>query len=637
MKVLKCDIKDVQAVKRFLMDSDFLDFNYLPNKEKNDFFFVLNINGISEFEKNTHSFKVKLVNKSQKDFTKKKIKLSFKDELKKYFSLDEIKRLKTAYDVVGSIAILEIDDEFKDRQEKIANIILNQNKNIKTVLKKSDIHKGVFRTQAMTYLAGINTKVTTYLENGVKIKLNVEDVYFSPRLATERKRIANLVKPNEEIIELFSGCAPYSLVIAKKTFAKNIYGIELNPKGHIYGCESIAINKVQNVKLFCGDVRKLLPKFNTLGIGKKGHYSNFDKIYFKDMQIFELQLVREDLEDKNKFVKVKKFVKNLADKGIMVMLHHVPFFMNKEVGILDNNIDILEKKLNKFFELSEYGNILGYSLHMSDNGIKNYEKKNVDLQKVDKNLLDLGIKNLNYLFKKYKKFNLQEKLYLENGIYMFNSFDDFIKLKKHTGLKNVVLDIVHLFLSNIYSKYLLKNKKTDIDYVKFRNLILDFKNNFNTYFHIGDTTGTFPEQKDACKIGEGIIDFTKFADVVDFGVIEVWNYFSKEYVENNFSYDFFVKLRNEMTSSKKFDRILMPLPKTAEEFLDSALLISKKGTIIHFYDFLNEKNGEIPDLGISKIDKACKRNKINYEILNYVKCGDHAPHTFRVCIDFKIL
>ena len=78
----------------------------------------------------------------------------------------------------------------------------------------------------------------------------------------------------------------------------------------------------------------------------------------------------------------------------------------------------------------------------------------------------------------------------------------------------------------------------------------------------------------------------------------------------------------------------MPLPKTADEFLEDALVVSKKGTIIHFYDFLPESEF---DEAVKKIDKACEKMKLKHQILEIVKCGQHAPHIYRICIDFKII
>ena len=78
----------------------------------------------------------------------------------------------------------------------------------------------------------------------------------------------------------------------------------------------------------------------------------------------------------------------------------------------------------------------------------------------------------------------------------------------------------------------------------------------------------------------------------------------------------------------------MPLPKSAEDFLHLALKSAEKNAIIHFYDFLNEK--DIPKAAINKIKKACKKAKKKYKILNHNKCGQFSPHTYRICVDFKV-
>ena len=96
-------------------------------------------------------------------------------------------------------------------------------------------------------------------------------------------------------------------------------------------------------------------------------------------------------------------------------------------------------------------------------------------------------------------------------------------------------------------------------------------------------------------------------------------------VENNFRYK---------TRLKEFDRVLMPLPRGAEDYLGVALKTTKKGTIVHFYDFLHENDF---DKAKEKIAKACKKAKKKYRILEFVKCGQFGPGIFRICIDFKIL
>ena len=85
---------------------------------------------------------------------------------------------------------------------------------------------------------------------------------------------------------------------------------------------------------------------------------------------------------------------------------------------------------------------------------------------------------------------------------------------------------------------------------------------------------------------------------------------------------------------KKFDRILMPMPKTALTFLETAFKAAKRGTIIHFYTFGREEEfKEIRD----KIKEECKKHKKKCRILRTVKAGHYAPGVYRVCVDFRLL
>ena len=85
---------------------------------------------------------------------------------------------------------------------------------------------------------------------------------------------------------------------------------------------------------------------------------------------------------------------------------------------------------------------------------------------------------------------------------------------------------------------------------------------------------------------------------------------------------------------KRFDRIIMPLPKTSEDFLNIALTKAQKGTMIHFYTFARE-----PDFLVAgkKIKELCLRYQHPVRILRAVKCGQYSPYTFRVCFDLKVL
>ena len=166
-------------------------------------------------------------------------------------------KLPHSYDTIGNIIILN-----EKANKKQAKELLKSLKHIKTILKKSGIHKGKFRTQKLTFLAGEKNKETLYKESGCSFKLDVEKCYFSPRLSNERLRIAKLVKPKENILVMFSGISIYPIIIAKHSKPKSIIGIELNPAAHKYALENIQLNKLNNITLIKGDVKKIIPKLN---------------------------------------------------------------------------------------------------------------------------------------------------------------------------------------------------------------------------------------------------------------------------------------------------------------------------------------------------------------------------------------
>ena len=166
-------------------------------------------------------------------------------------------KLPSSYDIIGNIAILP---EKTKNANKVAQTLLKNFKNIKTVVVKTGIHYGKYRLQKTKIIAGKKTKTALHKENNCIFKLNVDKTYFSPRLGNERLRVAKLVKKNESILVMFSGISIYPIEISKFSKAEEIFGIEINPAAHKFAQENLKLNKVTNVKLFLGDVRKVLPK-----------------------------------------------------------------------------------------------------------------------------------------------------------------------------------------------------------------------------------------------------------------------------------------------------------------------------------------------------------------------------------------
>jgi tRNA (guanine37-N1)-methyltransferase len=85
---------------------------------------------------------------------------------------------------------------------------------------------------------------------------------------------------------------------------------------------------------------------------------------------------------------------------------------------------------------------------------------------------------------------------------------------------------------------------------------------------------------------------------------------------------------------KKFDVIVMPRPQLKDTFLKEAFKLSKKGTVIYYYDFC--KSGEMKNI-IEKIQDEAKKSKKKIKILNKKKAGELAPYKFRFRIDFRVI
>ncbi len=165
--------------------------------------------------------------------------------------------MSSTYEVIGSIAVVPEDSKLGRE--------LIKHKNIKTVAKRTGEVSGEYRIKKVKVILGERTTETIHKENGIRLKIDINKAYFSPRLQTERQRVIEQVKPGETVIDMFCGVGPYSIAIAKK--AREVYAIDHNPAAIKLLKENIKLNKVTNVKALKGDALELiktLPKANRI-------------------------------------------------------------------------------------------------------------------------------------------------------------------------------------------------------------------------------------------------------------------------------------------------------------------------------------------------------------------------------------
>ncbi len=207
--------------------------------------------------------------------------------------------IPTSFEIVGDIAIIEIPEELLEYKNTIGNSLLKVNSAIKVVLSKSGIHKGEFRTQDLDYLAGENRKETEYLENGIRLLINPETVYFSARLSTERADLLSNLEPGKRVLMMFSGLGPYTFVALKKQpNLALIDSVEINPEGHKYALKNLELNK--NLLKKSDEFKKKVEELRSSGkyVDDKKLVSDLisERVHFYNGDIREV--VKTDLKDK---------------------------------------------------------------------------------------------------------------------------------------------------------------------------------------------------------------------------------------------------------------------------------------------------------------------------------------------------
>jgi len=238
-------------------------------------------------------------------------KRSYEDILKERgISIDSI-----SIDFIGDIAIIKLRDE--EKAEEVAKAIMEANKHVKTVF----LDKGVkedYRVRDIQFIAGERSTETIHTEYGIKMKVDVSKVYFSPRLAEERMRVARRIDKNEVIIDMFAGVAPFSLIIAKFAKPKKVYAIDKNEFAVKYARENVKMNKVEEIiEVIRGDAKEvieMLPKANHIIMNLPHKSFEFLPVAIKKGEILHYYEIVEREKLNERIEEIKKLAKEMGHK-----------------------------------------------------------------------------------------------------------------------------------------------------------------------------------------------------------------------------------------------------------------------------------------------------------------------------------
>ena len=161
--------------------------------------------------------------------------------------------ISRSFDLIGSIAVVRVRREVDlSGAAEEAKILMQLNPSVQGVFARVGPVGGQYRTSPLVHLAGSRETLTVHRENGFAYVVDVEKVFFSPRLATERRRIYLQVRPGERVLDMFAGVGPFSIPMAKR--GATVWSCEINPTALQLLEKNAALNRAY-VRTFPGDAR----------------------------------------------------------------------------------------------------------------------------------------------------------------------------------------------------------------------------------------------------------------------------------------------------------------------------------------------------------------------------------------------
>jgi len=158
---------------------------------------------------------------------------------------------------LGDIVIVDEDDD--ERAREIAEAVMAADLPCDAVLNRASPIEGELRVRRWDVLAGNGTE-TVHREYGHEFALDVAEVYFSPRLATERHRVVEQVGSGESAVDMFAGVGPYTVPMASR--GVDVVACDLNERAVEYLRENAERNGVADrVTAIAGDVREIADEY----------------------------------------------------------------------------------------------------------------------------------------------------------------------------------------------------------------------------------------------------------------------------------------------------------------------------------------------------------------------------------------
>lgn len=235
-KCVKVPKKGGEATRRTLAEAEVIDYR-LKIRSDETFVYLPLIPDISRVILSKISPSLEL---SECDF----------EENERTYSVEDILGFAPSFEVIGDIAVVA-----EEYDVKVGEAIMAVHKNVKVVLVPTTPVIGEFRVRHYRVLCGEDRTTTVYREHGYVYEMDLNKVYFSPRMSTERKRVTDQVKDMELVLDMFAGVGPFAIPVSKR--AMFTVAVDKNPDAIFYLKRNMDLNKVTKLEADCGDARDI--------------------------------------------------------------------------------------------------------------------------------------------------------------------------------------------------------------------------------------------------------------------------------------------------------------------------------------------------------------------------------------------
>lgn len=176
-------------------------------------------------------------------------KAQLQTRLKNALNVEEKELLPSSFQRLGHVVILRLKPELLKKKELIGEAVLTIVPGIKTVCVNTGKIDSEFRQPKVEYVCGEENTKVIHTEHGCVFAFDVTKLMWSMGNMNERKRMYEMVKKGEVVVDFFAGIGYWSIPIAKHAQPEHVYAIDANPDSIASLRENQKLNKIPKERM----------------------------------------------------------------------------------------------------------------------------------------------------------------------------------------------------------------------------------------------------------------------------------------------------------------------------------------------------------------------------------------------------